>query len=97
MKIRLTKKCQRGIGLRSITTKKLERYVDGDELEVSDNVAAGLINSGMAEKVEESDEEKGEEADYEQMTTKELAAVLKEQGKSTSGKKEELIARLTEE
>lgn len=93
MKIRLTKKCQRGIGLRSITTKKLERYVDGDELEVSDNVAAGLINSGMAEKVEESDEE----ADYEQMTTKELAAVLKEQGKSTSGKKEELIARLTEE
>lgn len=53
MKIKLTKKAERGIGLRSMSTGKLTRYEAGDELEVVDSIATGLINSGLAEVVEE--------------------------------------------
>ena len=51
MLIKLTTKAERGIGLRSMSTGKLRRYVAGDELEVADSIAVGLINSGLAEQI----------------------------------------------
>ena len=51
MLIKLTSKAERGIGLRSRSTGKLRRYEAGDELEVADSVAVGLINSNLAEQV----------------------------------------------
>ena len=54
MRIKLTNKAERGIGLRSTSTGKLTRYAAGDVLEVSDNVAIGLVNSGLAVEVEAS-------------------------------------------
>ena len=51
MLIKLTSKAERGIGLRSRSTGKLRRYEAGDELEVTDSVAVGLINSNLAEQV----------------------------------------------
>ena len=54
MRIKLTNKAERGIGLRSNSTGKLTRYAAGDVLEVSDNVAIGLVNSGLAVEVEAS-------------------------------------------
>ena len=54
MRIKLTNKAERGIGLRSTSTGKLTRYAAGDALEVSDNVAIGLVNSGLAVEVEAS-------------------------------------------
>lgn len=55
MRIKLTNKAERGIGLRSTSTGKLTRYAAGDVMEVSDNVAIGLVNSGLAVEVEASD------------------------------------------
>ena len=54
MRIKLTNKAERGIGLRSTSTGKLTRYAAGDVMEVSDNVAIGLVNSGLAVEVEAS-------------------------------------------
>lgn len=54
MKIKLTSKAERGIGLRSTSTGKLTRYVAGDVMEVSDKIAIGLVNSGLAVEVEAS-------------------------------------------
>lgn len=54
MRIKLTNKAERGIGLRSTSTGKLTRYAAGDVLEVSDNVAIGLVNSGLAVEAEAS-------------------------------------------
>ena len=51
MLIKLTTKAERGIGLRSMSTGKLRRYAAGDELEVADSIAVGLINSGLAEQI----------------------------------------------
>jgi hypothetical protein len=57
MRIKLTNKAERGIGLRSMSTGKLTRYAAGDVMEVSDNVAIGLVNSGIAVEVEASDDD----------------------------------------
>lgn len=104
MLIKLTSKAERGIGLRSRSTGKLRRYEAGDELEVADSVAVGLINSNLAEQVvrqldngettAESAEQDNE--DYASMTVKELREILKKQGKPTDGTKEELLKRLKE-
>lgn len=125
MLIKLTTKAERGIGLRSMSTGKLRRYVAGDELEVADSIAVGLINSGLAEQIirqldnaepdngettaenaepdnvdettaENAEPDNDETQDYTSMTVKELKEVLKEQGKSTDGTKEELLKRLKE-
>ena len=108
MLIKLTTKAERGIGLRSMSTGKLRRYVAGDELEVADSIAVGLINSGLAEQIvrqldnvdettaENAESDNDETQDYTLMTVKELKEVLKEQGKPTDGTKEELLKRLKE-
>lgn len=104
MRIKLTNKAERGIGLRSTSTGKLTRYAAGDVLEVSDNVAIGLVNSGLAVEVEASSNdtdntEQESDADYEAMTKEELVAICKEKGIATKSRdtKEELVAKLTEE
>lgn len=104
MRIKLTNKAERGIGLRSTSTGKLTRYAAGDVLEVSDNVAIGLVNSGLAVEVEASSNdadntEQESDADYEKMTKEELVAICKEKGIATKSRdtKEELVAKLTEE
>lgn len=112
MRIKLTEKAKRGIGLRSANTGKLTRYEVGDELTVLDSIAVGLVNSGLAVEIEEEEtlEETQNEASegenatesedpksYEYMTKEELIAVCKEKGIASRGTKEELIERLTEE
>ncbi len=57
MKIKLTSKAERGIGLRSMSTGKLTRYETGDVLEVADNIAIGLVNSGLATEIEASEDD----------------------------------------
>ena len=103
MRIKLTNKAERGIGLRSTSTGKLTRYAAGDVLEVSDNIAIGLVNSGLAVEVEASSNdadnaEQESDADYEAMTKEELVAICKEKGIATKSRdtKEELVAKLTE-
>lgn len=104
MRIKLTNKAERGIGLRSTSTGKLTRYAAGDVLEVSDNVAIGLVNSGLAVEVEASSNdadntEQESDADYEAMTKEELVEICKEKGIATKSRetKEELVEKLTEE
>lgn len=112
MRIKLTEKAKRGIGLRSVNTGKLTRYEAGDELTVSDSIAVGLVNSGLAVEIEEEetpDESQNETGEgenepesedtksYEDMTKEELIAICKEKGIASRGTKEELIERLTEE
>lgn len=95
MRIKLTNKAERGIGLRSMSTGKLVRYAAGDVLEVSDNIAIGLVNSGLATEVEASGDnaeqdaetdaeqdadEQSEAGSYDDMSKEELIAICKERG-----------------
>ena len=52
MRIKLTNKAERGIGLRSTSTGKLTRYAAGDVLEISDNVAKYITNPAIAREEE---------------------------------------------
>lgn len=111
MRIKLTNKAERGIGLRSMSTGKLTRYEAGDVLEVSDNTAIGLVNSGLATEVEATEDNSQQNSDdeeqdadersaagqYDNKTKEELIAICKEHGTTSRGTKKELIARLTEE
>ena len=50
MIIKITDKAVRGIGIRG-KDKILRRYETGDTVEVSDNIAEGIISSGYAKQV----------------------------------------------
>ena len=70
---------------------------DSDE-ETPDVLAAAEASADDADKtVEEADESPDDAPDYASLKVTEIKELLKAAGKKTSGKKDELIARLTEE
>lgn len=92
MKIRLKKR--RVIALRK--GDKLVRYDDSSEpFQVEDSIGKSLIASHSAELVEGTEDEKNLSVqDYQSMKVDELRKLAEEKGMDSSGKKEELIARM---
>lgn len=88
MKVRLKK--GRVIAIRK--GGKLIRYDDSSEpFEVEESIGKSLIASHSAELVAESSK------DYQSMKVDELRKLAEEKGMDSSGKKEELIARIVGE
>ena len=69
----------------------------GTVVEFDEELAKKLIKQGVAvEYIEEIKTIEKEEIDYNDLTVKELKAILEQKGLSTKGKKAELIERLKE-
>ena len=70
-------------------------FDNGSIVEFDDELALKLIKQGVAvEYIEETETIEKEEIDYNDLTVKELKAILEQKGLSTKGKKAELIERL---
>ena len=72
-------------------------FDNGSIVEFDDELALKLIKQGVAvEYIEETETIEKEEIDYNDLTVKELKAILEQKSLSTKGKKAELIQRLKE-